>query len=287
MPRWQRSRPKAKSQAGSSGYCQETPALHLNKIDQKWEEMDANQNSEFWTFQDMLPYTTAEVSARDGGSSGRYAVFTLCGTAKATHKQTFRHPLPAWFSWQYLHRWIQLEEIARANRPRISLLSCDPLQYQFPCGQIRAKSISRISRWYVRSIHLGPIRVYSWFASELNAEGFSRFARKCNLLPSALAPIGEMDVPRGRETPWGTGCNATTVRCWEHPFPKVLEIWARCAQAKNLLSSRVGFAPEVLVLGKQIIDCQYPFVVMPLQMQNPVTGHRSAAACAPATESNG
>lgn len=40
MPRWQRPRPKAKSQAGSSGNCQETPALHLNKIDQKWEEME-------------------------------------------------------------------------------------------------------------------------------------------------------------------------------------------------------------------------------------------------------
>ena len=51
-----------------------------------------------------------------------------------------------------------------------------------------------------------------------------------------------------------------------------------CAQAKNLLSSRAGFAPEVLVLGKQIIDCQYPFVVMPLQMQNPVTGDRSASS---------
>ena len=54
-----------------------------------------DQNSEFWTFQDMLPYTTAEVSARDGGSSGRYGVLSLCSTAKATHKQTFRHPLRA------------------------------------------------------------------------------------------------------------------------------------------------------------------------------------------------
>ena len=31
---------KAKSQAGSSGYCQETPVLHLNKIDQKREGME-------------------------------------------------------------------------------------------------------------------------------------------------------------------------------------------------------------------------------------------------------
>lgn len=50
-----------------------------------------------------------------------------------------------------------------------------------------------------------------------------------------------------------------------------------CTQAKNL-RSRAGFAPEVLVLGKQIIDCQYPFVVMPLQMQKTVTGDSSASS---------
>lgn len=212
------------------------------------------------------------------GSSGRYAVFSLCSTA----------PLPAWFSWQYLHGWIQLEEIARANRPTISLhscASCDSQQYQFPCGQIRAKSISRISRRYVRSIlalvgmqsvQYEPIvdSHRSWMQKDflvlLDMQSQTHYHQHWCSLAEWTCREGE----RHREV------LAAMLPQYdaEHPFPKVLEIWAMCTQAKNLLSSRAGFAPEVLVLGKQIFGCQYPFAVMPLQMQNTVTGDRSASS---------
>lgn len=67
---------KAKSQAGSSGYCQETPALHLNKIDQKREGMEG-----LIKIQNAGPSTPEMVAA---------AADMQCSACVAQQ----RHPLP-------------------------------------------------------------------------------------------------------------------------------------------------------------------------------------------------
>ena len=90
-------------------------------------------------------------------------------------------------------------------------------------------------------------------ATELNAEQFSQFMQQCNVKCTTISTDAHWQNGKA-ERHGQILSNMLDKYDLEHPIKDAHDLQmalAHCTQAKNALSIREGFAPEVLVLGKQ------------------------------------
>ena len=108
--------------------------------------------------------------------------------------------------------------------------------------------------------------VQSWFAwagspnemvvdaaTELNAENFSQFMQQCNVKCTTISTDAHWQNGKA-ERHGEILAQMLSKYDLEHPIKNATDLQialAHCTQAKNSLSIRKGYAPEVLVLGKQ------------------------------------